>query len=163
MSAEGVEADGVQHDRTEEAAPDPLQGGDYQHRFALVAKLLPQFDGKPANLSVKAWLGQVQERSEAHAIRPGHLTGLATGSLIGPASEWWYEYRQTRVPPITSSTFPFTDFCSAITARFARAPELDPRDKLLCLRWSDDLVVFGQKFTQLTAECSPPMDSTTQV
>ena len=91
--SEGTEG---QAGHTEEAAKESLKQGVYNARYqCLLPEFVPDFDGKPVSLTVKAWLGQVQEHWKAHAILPAHITLLAKGCLTAPASERWYELCQT--------------------------------------------------------------------
>ena len=146
------------------AEGDPLKTAPYEKRWLNARESISSFDGKNARLT-KPWLGTISEQVALFDIRPDHVTGLATASLEGAAMEWWHDYKSNRDPPVTASTLSFENFSAALSGRFAIAPDLDPRDRMLQMTWKgqEDPSLFAQRFTQIVSEAQPPVDQHTQV
>lgn len=100
----------------------------------------------------------MRRAAEALALEDPTTCFLASSQLTGSAVSWFEEWRKA------NPAFTFDNLAAAITARFARAPETDPRERMLDLGVrGNDLSGYCQGFSQLAAQCVPPMDMATQV
>ena len=107
-----------------------MRTAPYEKRWINARECITSYAGKNARLT-KSWQGTITEQVALFDTRDAHVTSLATTALEGAAMECWHDFESNRELPVAAATLSFLDFSAALSGRFAIAPDLDPRDRML--------------------------------